>query len=44
MKQGIKFKSQTDTEVIAQLIGTYLDKGDDIGAAGQQFALLSNSC
>lgn len=25
---GIKFKSETDTEVIAQLIGTFLDKGD----------------
>lgn len=25
--QGIKFTSETDTEVIAQLVGTYLDKG-----------------
>jgi len=25
--KGIKFSSETDTEVIAQLIGTYLDKG-----------------
>ena len=24
---GIKFQSETDTEVIAQLIGLYLDKG-----------------
>jgi len=28
--QGIKFSSETDTEVIAQLIGTYLDKGFEI--------------
>jgi glutamate synthase domain-containing protein 1 len=28
--QGIKFLSETDTEVIAQLIGIYLDKGLDI--------------
>jgi glucosamine--fructose-6-phosphate aminotransferase (isomerizing) len=25
--QGIKFLSETDTEIIAQLVGTYLDKG-----------------
>lgn len=30
---GIKFSSETDTEVIAQLIGTYLDKGHDIKEA-----------
>jgi len=28
-KHGIKFLSETDTEVIAQLIGIYLDKGYD---------------
>jgi glutamine---fructose-6-phosphate transaminase (isomerizing) len=28
-KKGIKFLSETDTEVIAQLIGLYLDKGLD---------------
>lgn len=28
-EKGIKFLSETDTEVIAQLIGTYLDKGMD---------------
>lgn len=28
-QKGIQFKSETDTEVIAQLIGTYLDKGHD---------------
>ena len=27
--KGIKFLSETDTEVIAQLIGIYLDKGLD---------------
>lgn len=27
IKSGIKFTSETDTEVIAQLIGTYLDEG-----------------
>jgi glucosamine--fructose-6-phosphate aminotransferase (isomerizing) len=27
--QGIKFLSETDTEVIAQLIGVYLDKGQE---------------
>jgi glucosamine--fructose-6-phosphate aminotransferase (isomerizing) len=27
--QGVKFVSETDTEVIAQLIGIYLDKGFD---------------
>ena len=26
---GITFKSETDTEVIAQLVGVYLDKGID---------------
>lgn len=26
---GVKFSSETDTEVIAQLIGVYLDKGMD---------------
>ena len=30
MADGIVFKSETDTEVIAQLIGKYLDKGDTI--------------
>ena len=25
--KGIKFLSETDTEVIAQLVGSYLDKG-----------------
>lgn len=29
-KEGIKFRSETDTEVIAQLIGSYLDKGLDV--------------
>lgn len=29
LAQGIKFTSETDTEVIAQLIGIYLDKGMD---------------
>ena len=29
-EQGIKFISETDTEVIAQLIGVYLDKGFDV--------------
>ena len=28
-KHGIPFKSETDTEVIAQLIGVYLDKAQD---------------
>ncbi len=28
-KHGIKFVSETDTEVIAQLVGVYLDKGCD---------------
>lgn len=27
IEKGVKFQSETDTEVIAQLIGTYLDKG-----------------
>jgi Glutamine amidotransferase domain len=31
--QGIKFLSETDTEVIAQLIGIYLDKGFEIKEA-----------
>lgn len=31
--QGIKFVSETDTEVIAQLIGIYLDKGYDTKTA-----------
>lgn len=31
--QGIKFASETDTEVIAQLIGVYLDQGFDTKAA-----------
>ena len=31
--QGIKFTSETDTEVIAQLIGTYLDQGFDTKTA-----------
>lgn len=30
---GIIFRSQTDTEVIAQLIGTYLDAGDALDVA-----------
>jgi glucosamine--fructose-6-phosphate aminotransferase (isomerizing) len=29
IEKGIKFQSETDTEVIAQLIGIYLDKGMD---------------
>jgi hypothetical protein len=32
-KKGIKFHSETDTEVIAQLIGTYLDEGCDTKTA-----------
>ena len=28
-EKGIKFLSETDTEVIAKLVGTYLDKGYD---------------
>lgn len=35
MEKGIKFQSETDTEVIAQLIGTYLDKGEDTKEAVQ---------
>jgi glucosamine--fructose-6-phosphate aminotransferase (isomerizing) len=31
--QGVKFVSETDTEVIAQLIGQYLDKGFDTKTA-----------
>jgi len=31
--QGIKFTSETDTEVIAQLIGVYLDQGHDTKTA-----------
>jgi glucosamine--fructose-6-phosphate aminotransferase (isomerizing) len=31
--KGVEFKSQTDTEVIAQLIGVYLDQGMDLNAA-----------
>lgn len=34
--QGIKFKSETDTEVIAQLVGQYLDKGFDTKEAVKQ--------
>lgn len=30
---GIVFRSQTDTEVIAQLIGTFIDKGDTLDVA-----------
>jgi glucosamine--fructose-6-phosphate aminotransferase (isomerizing) len=30
---GITFRSQTDTEVIAQLIGTYLDRGETLDVA-----------
>jgi glutamine phosphoribosylpyrophosphate amidotransferase len=33
LDQGIKFTSQTDTEVIAQLIGVELDKGVDTKTA-----------
>jgi glucosamine--fructose-6-phosphate aminotransferase (isomerizing) len=29
LEKGVKFSSETDTEVIAQLIGQYLDKGMD---------------
>jgi hypothetical protein len=32
-KKGIKFHSETDTEVIAQLIGTYIDEGCDTKTA-----------
>jgi glucosamine--fructose-6-phosphate aminotransferase (isomerizing) len=30
LKKGVQFATQTDTEVIAQLIGTYLDEGLDL--------------
>lgn len=33
MKLGIKFNSETDTEVIAQLVGHYLDEGYDSKSA-----------
>jgi glucosamine--fructose-6-phosphate aminotransferase (isomerizing) len=32
-KTGVIFRSQTDTEVIAQLIGTYLDRGESLDVA-----------
>lgn len=32
-KHQIEFRSETDTEVIAQLIGTYLDKGTELADA-----------
>lgn len=33
--QGIIFQSETDTEVIAQLIGTYLDAGESVDCAAK---------
>jgi hypothetical protein len=30
MKKGITFRSQTDTEVIANMIGSYLDEGKSL--------------
>ena len=31
VEQGIKFQSETDTEVIAHLVGLNLDKGMNLG-------------
>ncbi|EAK88288.1 glucosamine-fructose-6-phosphate aminotransferase [Cryptosporidium parvum Iowa II] len=36
MEKGIKFQSETDTEVIANLIGSYLDDGEDFQNAVQK--------
>lgn len=35
-RKGVEFRSETDTEVIAQLIGTFLDKGSSIPDAVKQ--------
>jgi glutamine phosphoribosylpyrophosphate amidotransferase len=45
--QGIVFKSETDTEVIAMLIGLYLDKGlctrDAVAAALKRYSVHENT-
>jgi glucosamine--fructose-6-phosphate aminotransferase (isomerizing) len=42
-KAGVKFTSETDTEVIAQLVGQYLDKGlntrDAVAAALERYTV-----
>jgi glucosamine--fructose-6-phosphate aminotransferase (isomerizing) len=47
MAQGVKFASQTDTEVIAQLIGQALDKGlkpQDAVAAALERCVCVRAC